>query len=277
MSERYVTTDAGPWFAVPLWVATEVSGGAVKVYAILGAKWANRDGECYPSQKVIAEESGCSVASAKRYLQELVDVGALEVHESFREDGSQRANVYQINTVRGNILNQPPQLTGERGGVHGCTTIEPEVLTLKELKGKEVVNTHGGKKIDTLTEDETFKEFWEAYRLHRPPGKQKALTAYRRAVKRDGAEAIRSGLAVWIDYWIAAKTEERFIPWASTFLNDGRYLDPPTTGKTVTPFTPEERERVLADARALSPEEISRRKREKQYPYDDATERRLGL
>ena len=273
-----VTTDVGPWFAVPLWVAESVSPGALKTYAVMGAKWANRESnECHPNQRTIAEVVGCSVASVKRYLTELMEAGALDAIPTYRSDGSQQSNVYRLNMVSSSQVSHALPLTCDTPPAHECATYEQE-LKNKKLSKEEVLNKHEGKtNIDTLTDDETFKEFWEVYRLHRPPGKQKALKAYRRAVKRDGAEAIRNGLTPWIDYWLAAKTEERFIPWAATFLNDSRYLDPPTTGKTTTPFTAEERERVLADARALDPDEISRRKREKQYPYDDDTERRLGL
>ena len=37
------------------------------------------------------------------------------------------------------------------------------------------------------------------------------------------------GLSVWSIYWKTAKTEERFIPHPSTWLNDQRWQDKPGT------------------------------------------------
>lgn len=122
-----------------------------------------------------------------------------------------------------------------------------------------------------------FDRFWEGYGAVRPPRKQDALRAYKKALDRDGSPKILDGLTKWLAYWKQEGTEARFIPHASTWLNKSDYLDDPPTSKPHNLFTDEERESVLAEMRALDPDEISQRKRDNEYPYDDETLRRLGI
>jgi hypothetical protein len=58
----------------------------------------------------------------------------------------------------------------------------------------------------------------------------RAEAAYRQAVRRDGRDLIAAGLAAWSAYWQAERSEEKFIPHPTTFLNQSRYVgDPPAT------------------------------------------------
>lgn len=97
----------------------------------------------------------------------------------------------------------------------------------------------GSKTLTSTSEakvEKEFAEFWEKY----PKGtkKQEARCAYERALSAKPArgknipkgvkpthEMIMQGLERWLSKWKQEGTEERFIPDASTWLNNLRYLD----------------------------------------------------
>jgi len=95
-------SDIGPFAIVPLWlIQSGVTPGAVTCFALMWAKWADREGECWPSHASIAKEMDVSERSARNYLAELTKVGALQVVNRLRDDGSQTSNLYVLNSVRG--------------------------------------------------------------------------------------------------------------------------------------------------------------------------------
>lgn len=77
----------------------------------------------------------------------------------------------------------------------------------------------------------SFDEFWQLY--PRRVARKAAQKAFDKAVKEDGISVIMEGLRKQIAYWDKARTEEKFIPHATTYLNQGRYLDPPAEQSTV--------------------------------------------
>jgi len=95
-------SDIGPFAIVPLWlIQSGVTPGAVTCFALMWAKWADKEGECWPSHASIAKEMDVSERSARNYLAELTEVGALQVVNRLRDDGSQTSNLYVLNSVRG--------------------------------------------------------------------------------------------------------------------------------------------------------------------------------
>lgn len=85
---------------VPEWLLDSgVSGQAIKLYAILGAKFASRDdNSCYPTRDKLAEAMGCSLDSIDRFTAELEQAGALVVVTKGIAGGNGRwaKNVYHI-------------------------------------------------------------------------------------------------------------------------------------------------------------------------------------
>jgi hypothetical protein len=71
-----------------------------------------------------------------------------------------------------------------------------------------------------------FDEFWSRY--PRKAGKSEAAKAWNKAIK-DGADSavILAALKAHAEYHAAVKTEQQFIPHASTWLNQKRYDDEP--------------------------------------------------
>ena len=62
-----VKTETGPWAMVPLWVITRASANGVKLYALLAAKWADREtGSCFPSKRTVGQALGVSESTVER-------------------------------------------------------------------------------------------------------------------------------------------------------------------------------------------------------------------
>jgi len=71
-----------------------------------------------------------------------------------------------------------------------------------------------------------FQEFWSSY--PRKIGKPKAQAAWKRLTKaKVDPQTIIDGCERWATYYAQARTEQRFIPHPTTWLNDARYDDTP--------------------------------------------------
>lgn len=82
-----------------------------------------------------------------------------------------------------------------------------------------------------------FADWWTAY--PRKIGKTAAAKAYTKARKTVDAATLTTGLANAVAAWQASRTEERFIPHASTWLNEGRWDDEqPLPGVPAAPQGP---------------------------------------
>lgn len=95
-----MTTDTGPFAIIPEWLLdADVSDRAIRLYAIL-ARYADHNGEAFPSRKKLAERLKCSVDSVDRAKEELIRVKALIVEARHGEEGGQRSNLYIVARLR---------------------------------------------------------------------------------------------------------------------------------------------------------------------------------
>lgn len=145
----------------------------------------------------------------------------------------------RINRPTPSKLPPPPQ-----GPILGATCTDGDsstphgVLTegsLAERKGKEQGKEQGTGKGNpspppaACASDDpgpAFDEFWSRY--PRKAGKSEAAKSWIKAMK-DGADSalLLAAVKTHADYHVAAKTEQQFIPHASTWLNQKRYEDEP--------------------------------------------------
>jgi hypothetical protein len=88
--EHTLRTQIGQYGMVPLWLLERChEPRAIQLYALLLAKWANRDGRCWPDRiKDIVPAMGCSVATVDRAIADLKDAGALKTTLRHRGDGA---------------------------------------------------------------------------------------------------------------------------------------------------------------------------------------------
>lgn len=105
MTQRKLTahrlkSDMGPFSLLPEWVRTaEISDKAKLLYAYLH-RMGNLPNGAFPSYNTMAQENNCSKASVRRYIEELVKLGALTKVPRSRQNGSQTSNQYVIHTVQ---------------------------------------------------------------------------------------------------------------------------------------------------------------------------------
>jgi len=82
----------------------------------------------------------------------------------------------------------------------------------------------------SATVSDRFEAFWKLY--PRKTGRAEARKAWDRARKRASMDRIDEGLAAHLGPWTTF--EEQFIPHPATWLNGGRYDDPPPKPRTST-------------------------------------------
>jgi hypothetical protein len=98
----HVRSDIGRYGMMPEWLLTSgVSDRAIRLFAVLAAKYADRDGVAYPSRARLAKDLGLAQAkTVDAPIQELCDVGALTIRKRFHGDGSPQSNEYLLEFSR---------------------------------------------------------------------------------------------------------------------------------------------------------------------------------
>lgn len=88
------------WTAVPNWIlrSGKFKPGAVMVLLVLMSR-TNETGECWPSVKTIAAETGQSESSVKRFLRELREAGLVTWRERKAENGDTTSNAYRLHVA----------------------------------------------------------------------------------------------------------------------------------------------------------------------------------
>jgi len=101
------------WASIPRWLlySQEVTPKAKLVYLVIQSH-TNEQGTAWPSQATIATESGLSLATVKRGLEELRKRGLVTAQERRRKDGGQTSSLYAVAMVAppvdNGVDNQPP-------------------------------------------------------------------------------------------------------------------------------------------------------------------------
>lgn len=106
---------------------------------------------------------------------------------------------------------------------------------IQELRAKTDTKRDSSSSGDDGVFDSIFDAFWKQY--PRKTGKPAAKKALKPVASQPGA--IATGLAKWVEFWNADRTEQRFIPHPATWLNQRRWEDDPPPTATVT-FGPAE-------------------------------------
>ena len=91
-------------------IMQEVGTTGFGVYCAL-LRFADRQGECFPSRDRIAADTGLSVETVRRVLRELRDAGFITVEYRFDPDGRQTANLYTIEDMGVIATTQAPKNT----------------------------------------------------------------------------------------------------------------------------------------------------------------------
>lgn len=237
------TIEVDTQFAiVPLWLVGALkgngsAGSALMVYVSLG-RWADYDtGECWPSHSTIAEMIGASRATVQRSLALLQEVGAVEVRVEYGDDGDQKSNRYRLRRVPhprggGCIMDEAggasPMMQGgaspvKRGVHHTRSTNKTQKN--KTQKNETQKNEHTLALAEIETSEHvvpTFDDWYAAYPTKK--GKAEARKRWTKMTDADRGDALAALDSVRRQ---ADHEGTRYIPHASTWLNQRRWEDEP--------------------------------------------------
>lgn len=172
-----VRTDTGPFSIIPEWVLDAgVSDGAIRLYCVLG-RYADADGDSYPSRRTLAERMGCSTDTVDRRTRELVDLGALSVAPRYDTDGDRTSNLYRLRRMRpgpgadeathqGNVEATGPREGAAENETHlerdpKNETSDDSVVAAESPRGASRVRGGKARRTDPRS-DTILREWWDA-------------------------------------------------------------------------------------------------------------------
>ena len=215
-----------PAFAV---LDLDLTSTEVIVYStIYGYSHGDKDQWCCVSQSVLATWARTTERSVRRILDRLIEKGLIIKEVRNGEKGTYCA--YKV-------FEEP--ITGEdtesTGGEDTETTppghsVRPPEDTVSAPTSNNIYNTNNintKENIKRKSDDDLERDFEELWKLYpRKRGKDKAFKAYKKAIKEGATnEEIRQGILNLIEDIRKNKTEERFIPYGSTFFNGKSWTD----------------------------------------------------
>jgi len=231
-STQAVTSDVGPFAIVPLWITEAVvdepnGARAIQVFTLLH-RWTNADRNCFPSLQSIANAAGVTIPTARRAIQTLEDIGAVEVTGRTVEGSKERtSNLYHLIYVRP-IIDARTNM--------GDTTSEHEVSDPSyHGLGRNQIHLEADppNQIETVSEivqeaeivpewETSFRQWWKQY--PRKVSKQPAVKAWRKLSEADRSAASEV-LPEHVEHWTQTKTAVEFIPHPASWLNGRRWED----------------------------------------------------
>jgi len=124
------------------WALDAIIGDkTAKLVLVSLADFCDENGECWPSQKRLAQRAECSVRSVQRALQKLVDDEFISIGRRHRDSGYRDVNLYVVNFARLGVRmslrpkRQPDVVTG---------TVKGKNATRVSNRGSEGVDVEVG-------------------------------------------------------------------------------------------------------------------------------------
>ena len=239
---------SGRWYWSAILDRFDLSDAAMRTYLCLCRF--EKDGVCNPSLRRQADAMHTDRSRVAKSLKELERAGAIR-RDSGDPSGWATTTYTLLVWAETTVPATPERKEPRLSGVEQDTTSDPQVVSKSALSGVErtaqVVSKSAlsGVAVDTQTTGTTnteqreqraatveplgFADFWMLY--PRKLDRARAAVAFKKAVKADGLGAIGEGLAAWLGYWRGNGTEERFVPHATTWLNQQRWRDSPPSGR----------------------------------------------
>lgn len=173
-----------------------------KLILVILGNYADEKGTCYPSYKHIAKLIGLNTTKTiQNAIKEFEQLGYLKVEHRKLENGGHTSNRYHL------TLDNNPMVVDDH---------TPSVLVDKGQGSPITTNT----KEDTKEYIHEFELFWKHY--PRKVGKYQASVSFAKYDEKHYSKII---YATKVFAQENLTTEERFIPHATTWLNQQRYLD----------------------------------------------------
>ena len=193
-------------FEAMKWASEQKAGNSTnKCILWILANYADQDFTCFPSIKKIANMAECSESTARRSLHDLRKKSLIEIRERYQAYGDknrQTSNVYILKLECQNETHPPVILT-------------PTPLS----KSTGDITNH----INQSEYTSEFLEFWLEYPKRPNSSKKDAFNKFKSAIKKISQPKL---IYATKQFALSQKnTDPKFIPHASTWLNQERYFD----------------------------------------------------
>lgn len=196
-----------------------------RLILILLANYCDEKNSCFPSYAHIGKLAGLKdVKHIANIIKEFEQLGFLKIEKRYKEDGGNLSNRYHL-TLEG--VQTPPYRYQDKVEI-GTETTKVGVSTPCNTKDKtkedtKISYTPKGQEDYVPLTDEDFDAFWEAY--PRKENKFQAKLKYFQATKTYGSDKLMLMLKRYINEIQVNKKDKTFVPYASTWLHQKRYLD----------------------------------------------------
>ena len=216
-------------FEAMKWASEQKAGNSTnKCILWILANYADQDFTCFPSIKKIANMAECSESTARRSLHDLRKKSLIEIRERYQAYGDknrQTSNVYVLK-VDCQIDTHPPvkltptPLSKQTGDITshinqsintiGTSTNATDDYTIAKFKNLSIYS-------------EAFEEFWSAYPRRPNSSKKDAFNKFKSAIKKISQTKLMHATKQFASS--QKNTDPKFIPHASTGVNQERYFD----------------------------------------------------
>jgi hypothetical protein len=176
-----------------------------KLVLLMLANYANAENEAYPSYKTLANLCLCNERTVIRSIKSLVDLGLIEVHARFRDNGKQTSNIFVLN------------VGGDKIDGVWVTNKAPNTIIVKH---KEEKSKGGDKKVNQYPE--AFLDWWKAY-PRKDGSKKKAFDGWRLATKDLDPDFLLQVTIKFRKHCVSVCQDPKYIPHATTWLNQRRW------------------------------------------------------
>lgn len=177
-------------------ITKEIPNPTSKLVLMILCNYANENNQSYPSEKHLGKIVGVSDRSIRRCIKQLSELGLLVVEQRIGT-----SNLYTIN------MGMDTDVQTVRTSTTNNTKVDTKVNN-KETKDKY---------------DQDFLEFWDVY--PRKVNKSHTHTKWLSVVKKYQKKKLLVCAIRFANETKNNRTEERYIPHPSTWLNQKRYED----------------------------------------------------
>ena len=172
-----------------------------KLVLLMLANYCDEGHSTYPSYKHLAKLCECNERSVMRAVTALAQAGLIEIRARYTEDGKQTSNRFVL------------LIRGDKNNRVGVTKTTPD--TVRDIPSNK------SKRGDRNAYPDEFEEWWNLY-PRKDGSKRKAFEIWKRATDRD-ISVRELFLATARFKQTCHGKDKKFIPHATTWLNQGRW------------------------------------------------------
>jgi hypothetical protein len=178
-------------------------------------------GMCFPSLKTLSEECEMDVATVKRHLKHLEDVGMIQRQQRQRDNGSQTSTQYIIKIHENNLAQNAPAPSAN------CATPLAQNDTPLNLGNNNLGNITNISSSDDDRELEFFERvFWSRY--PKKVGKKAAFKTFKRLMKEvDNGNLHYGKMVLGFEKYLKeiAGKDLQYVKHLATWLNGEHWKD----------------------------------------------------